>query len=154
VLAGEELAAAVFAHGSWAGGTIGFACGHFGEEALKGRRKRIKTPCSQETTKSQTKYITQGRQDIDEYEKKKPTGEYNEAPEKKKQWKRNQDATTYFGCTVVPGDSCGVPSHAVPPSDASPASFVPPRWDDPGIAARRRSPGHCRTGASASHRTR
>jgi hypothetical protein len=60
VLAGEELAAAVFAHGSWAGGTIGFACGHFGEEALKGRRKSIKIPCSQETTKSQTKYITQG----------------------------------------------------------------------------------------------
>ena len=69
-----------------------------------------------------------------------------ERKEKKEKGSKD-DATTYFGCTVAPDDSCGAPSHAVPPSDALLASRVPLHPGDPGIAGRRKSPAHWDWGA-------
>ena len=151
MLAGEEFATAVLAHGSWAGGSVGFGCRHLGEEALKGRRKVLKTRVQRKAKQpNQIYYI--GRihrcKEVKREKKKSRRGNITRLKKKK------TEATTYFGCTVAPGDSCGVPSHAVLPSDASPASSVPPRWDDPGTAERHRNPVHCQTGACGCHRTR
>lgn len=51
------------------------------------------------------------------------------------------NATTYFGCTAAPDDSCGVPFPAVPPSDALPASSALLHWGDFGTVGRHKSLG-------------
>jgi hypothetical protein len=58
VLAGEEFATAVLAHGSRAGGAVGFGCRHLGEEALKRRRKVLKPRVQRKTKKPNQIYYT------------------------------------------------------------------------------------------------
>lgn len=71
-------------------------------------------------------------------------GEYQETRVK---ISKKTDATTYFGCTVAPDDSCGAPARVVLPSDALPASSALPRWGDSGNAGLHSIPGRwgCRT---------
>lgn len=80
-------------------------------------------------------------------------GERSQKKGKKKKAPKT-NATTYFGCTVAPGDSCGAPFHAVPPSDALLASCALLHLGVPGNAGRHRTPEGWDSGASWLRRSR
>lgn len=161
----QEAAVVFFTHSSRAEGAIGFACRHFGEEAF-GKRRRIKIPSFQDKNAKQKecniihqKKVAR-RIHIDAARRSMTgkcgtmTGEYSvkrdeetREDEGRIRERKKTHATTYFGCTAAPGDSCGAPALVVLPSDVSPASFDPPHSSDPGNAGRHRSLGRYRTGA-------
>jgi hypothetical protein len=60
VLASQEVSATVFAHGSWAEGSIGFVCRHLGEEAFGERRSRIKNRAFKRTCQTNILYKADG----------------------------------------------------------------------------------------------
>ena len=72
--------------------------------------------------------------------KKRPRGILTKKEGEKRGRFKNADATTYFGCTAAPDDSCGAPSHAALPSDVLPASSAPLHWGGFETAARHNIP--------------